>query len=261
MKVLLTGASGRLGAAILHMNPDGWDIVPFSGSGGPSTMECDLRRAGDRRRLLKNDFDLAVNTAALSSPAECSRRPGECILLNTIWPLMLARACRERSVPMVNISSDLVYSGGNPPYGETSAAVPRSFYGWTKLAADILVERANSEALTVRTSVLCGETPSRRTTFSQDILSGRVNRVYVNSWRNHTPMDWLAGLVPVLVDEGATGLVIASGRYARSRSAYAEALLVKRGMPVDHLVLDYAPAGIPPRLDLRGKRSCADDVV
>lgn len=261
MKVLLTGATGRLGAAILRMNPDGWDIIPFSGRGGPSTMKCDLRRAGDRERLLKNDFDMAVNTAALSSPAECSRTPGECFLLNTMWPLMLARACRERSVPMVNFSSDLVYSGGNPPYGETSAAVPRSIYGWTKLAADILVGRTNPQALTVRTSVLCGETPSRRTTFSRDVLSGRISRVYVNSWRNHTPIDWLAGLVPVLLDEGAAGLVIACGRYARSRSAYAEALLGKRGMPVDRLVLDYAPAGIPRRLDLRGKRSCADDVV
>lgn len=261
MKVLLTGSSGRLGASILRMNPDGWNIIPFSGSGGLSTTKCDLRRTGDRRQLLKNDFDLAVNTAALSSPAECSRRPGDCFLLNAMWPHMLAMVCRERSVPMVNISSDLVYSGGNPPYGETSVAVPRSLYGWTKLLADILVERANPEALTVRTSVLCGETPSRRTTFSQDVLTGRVNRVYVNSWRNHTPIDWLAGMVPVLVDEGATGLVIASGRYARSRSAYAEALLGKRGMPADHLLLDYAPAGTPPRLDLKGKRSCADDVV
>lgn len=243
------------------MNPDGWDIIPFSGSCGPATMQCDLRLAGDRSRLLKKDFDLAVNTAALSSPADCSRRPGECFLLNTMWPLALATVCRERSIPMVNFSTDLVYSGGNPPYGETSAAVPRSLYGWTKLAADTLVGRANPEALTVRTSVLCGETPSRRTTFSQDVLSGRVNRVYVDSWRNHTPIDWLAGLVPLLVDEGATGLVIASGRYARSRSAYAEALLRKRGMPMEHLVLDYAPDGIPLRLDLKGKWSCVDDVV
>lgn len=261
MKVLLTGASGRLGASILGMNRDGWEIVPFSRSGGPSTTECDLRRAEDRRRLLNYDFDLAVNAAALSSPADCSRRPGECFLLNTVWPLALAMVCRERSVPMVNFSTDLVYSGGSPPYRETSAAVPLSFYGWTKLAADILVGRTNPQALTVRTSVLCGETPSGRSTFSRDVLSGRVSRVYVDSWRNHTPIDWLAGLVPVLVDGGATGLVIASGRYARSRSAYAEALLRKRGMTADKLLLAYAPAGIPLRLDLRGKWSCTDDVV
>jgi len=152
---------------------------------------------------------------------------------------------------MIHFSSDLVYSGGTPPYTEASAAVPLSFYGWTKLVADILVQKKNAEALVIRTSVLCGETSSVRKTFSQDILSGKVTRVFVDSWRNHTPLHWLAGILPELVSKRESGLVLASGEYSQSRSAYAEALLTKYGRSTEHLIQEYSPPGVPSRLHLK----------
>ncbi len=257
-RVLLTGATGRLGSVVLEDLSDIWDITPLSRRGGGGTERCDLLCIEDRKALLERDFDIVVNTAAASSPSLCANNPAESWILNTLWPCALAAYCSEKSVQLIHFSSDLVYSGGIPPYTEASPAVPLSFYGWTKLVADILVQNADPDALIVRTSVLCGETSSDRTTFSEDVLSGRVSTVYVDSWRNHTPIHWLAGILPKLAAKEQSGLVIASGKYSMSRSAYAEALLKRRGKSADHLILEYAPPGVPSRLHLKGEYSCEE---
>jgi len=251
--VLLTGATGRLGSAIREDLADIWEIIPVSRKNG--TLQFDLLKLEDRRAVLEQEFDIAVNAAAISSPGLCAKHPIESWTVNTLWPLELARHCVSSGKRLINFSSDLVYCGGAPPYHETSPAVPMCFYGWTKLAADILMQKTYPGALTVRTSVLCGETSSDRKTFSQDVLDGTVTRVFVDSWRNHTPIHWFAGLLPELLKQEASGLVIASGRYCQSRSAYAEALLRKHGRDTDHLIYDYAPPGIPARLQLKGRYS------
>ncbi|OPL19756.1 MAG: hypothetical protein AVO35_01920 [Candidatus Aegiribacteria sp. MLS_C] len=260
-RVLVTGASGRLGASVLPFLSAEWEPIPVSRSGDMGTEAIDLLLGENRDSLLNRDFSAVVNTAALSSVAECSRRPARALLLNALWPAELASSCRERNIPMVHFSTDLVYSGGNPPYHEGSAAVPLSFYGWSKLLGDLMVERRYPGALIVRTSVLCGETSSKHRTFSQDVLCGRVRTVWVDSWRNHTPVDWLAGLLPGLLEDGLTGTVIASGENSRTRSAYAEAILSVHGLPSEHLVQEYAPPGVPRMLDLRGRFSTPDDIV
>ncbi len=254
-RVLLTGATGRLGSVILEDLSDIWDIIPVSRGGGGGTVKCDLLSHEDRIVLLGKDFDMVVNAAASSSPSRCADNPAESWILNTLWPRALAEYCRCKTTRLIHFSTDLVYSGGIPPYTEASAAVPMSFYGWTKLIADILVRKANPDALIVRTSVLCGVTGSSRTTFSEDLLSGRINTVYVDSWRNHTPIHWLAGILPGLAAKEESGLVIASGKYSQSRSAYAEALLERRGKSTEHLIQEYSPAGVPSRLHLKGKYS------
>jgi dTDP-4-dehydrorhamnose reductase len=252
-RVLLTGAAGRLGSVILEDLSDVWDVLPSARRGNKGTVKCDILSNKDREALLEEDFNMVVNTAAVSSPACCADRPAESWILNTAWPRLLAQYCCANDIPFIHFSTDLVYSGGNPPYSESSPAVPRSFYGWTKLVADILVLKAYPDALIVRTSVLCGETSSDRKTFSQDVLSGKVTKVFVNSFRNHTPIHWLAGILPELILKRESGLVIASGKYSQSRSAYAEALLVKHGKNAEYLIQEYAPPGIPTRLNLMGK--------
>lgn len=254
-KLLLTGATGRLGSLLRGTLSGSWDVLPFSRTGKSGTEKCDLLLREDRNRLKETLLGCraAVNCAAMSSPGACSEHPQEAWNLNFLWPLHLSRMCREESVKLVHFSSDLVYSGANPPYTESSPAVPLSFYGWTKLIADELVLREYPDALVVRTSVICGSTPSHRNTFSEEILSGSIRTVFVNSWRNHTPGDWLAGLVAKLITSGERGLITASGRYSMSRSAYAEALMRKHGRSNDILEQAYAPEGVPAILDLRGK--------
>lgn len=71
-RVLLAGASGRLGTAIRQSLGEVWEIIGQSLSGYPGTTAADLSTPGGRKMLLDTGFDLAVNAAALSSTASCA---------------------------------------------------------------------------------------------------------------------------------------------------------------------------------------------
>jgi len=250
-EVLLTGATGRLGSVVRELHSSHWNLTGFSSDGRDGTIPFDVSsiEKGSQPPDLSG-YDLVINCAVVSSPGKCTRKPDTAYLVNSLWPGWLARETALLGIPMIHFSTDLVYSGGVPPYRETSPAVPCSLYGWTKLLGDIAVLHRNPEALVLRTSVLFGEVESRSTTFSQDVLSGAATAFYVDCFRNHTSIRWLAGGLHLMVDSGISGLVLAAGENDSSRSAFAEALLNHVGRATDRLVQGYAPDGTPHNLAL-----------
>jgi len=253
-RVLLTGATGRIGTAIIESLSGEWDFITSSLRGDAGSAAEDLTDPVSRERLLQHEFDIVVNAAALSSPALCAADPAGAWIMNAAWPAALATRCSELDVPLIHFSTDHVYGGGVPPYRERSPAMPRSWYGWTKLFGDRMISVRSRRALILRTSVVFGDIQSARMTFSEEILAGRVSRVYVDSWRNHTPVHWLARLLPRMLEKGASGLFIAAAAEAQTRSAFAEALLRHMGGRRSLPELAYANARTPLKLDLRPDR-------
>ncbi|NLP04961.1 sugar nucleotide-binding protein [Candidatus Fermentibacteria bacterium] len=229
-------SAARAGIEISTLDPPscgGTDL----GSSDPSEL-LDLLRP-----------DAVVNAAALSSASACRTTPESAVRINCRWPRNLARACAHRNIPLVHVSTDLVYSGGNPPYSESSPAVPLSLYGWTKLLGDRAVLAEHPGAAVVRTSVLFGRACAKRPTFSEEILAGLVEEVHTDSFRNHTPIHWFGGVILDLLTQRASGLVILAAAWSQSRSAFAEALLEHAGI-TDLPRLGRRPSGIPCDLTL-----------
>jgi dTDP-4-dehydrorhamnose reductase len=249
---VLTGADGRLGsAAAVELPGRGIDLLPIP---GPSAGGPDLCGRSAAEALGLGRGDVVMNAAALSMPSSCRADPSGALALNSLWPAALATVCRDVGARLVHVSSDLVYSGGNPPYVEQSSAVPRSFYGWTKLLGDRMVSRICPGALIVRTSVLFGRTGALRPTFSEELLAGSVKSVHVDCWRNHTPVHWFAGMLLEAGSSSLSGLLLLAGRYSHTRAAFAETLL--RAAGADSLpVQGYRPAGTPADLTLDCSRA------
>lgn len=233
--LFLTGATGRLGRTVQALSPEEWVVHPCSRSGG-----ADLGRAVPSE-VFPSSAGFCLNCAAVSSRGECLKSPLRAYLVNALWPARLADYCRENSRRLVHMSTDLVYSGGIPPYTEKSPAVPRSLYGWTKLLGDKAILRRDPEALIVRTSVLVGKAGAANPTFTEDILSGRATRFHVDCFRNHTDISLLADYLLKSLDSPRSGLVIASAPYSSSRAAYAYSILNRDLTLVpapDHLAKD-----------------------
>jgi dTDP-4-dehydrorhamnose reductase len=184
-----------------------------------------------------------MNCAAVSSTGGCLSDPVRAFLLNSVWPGKLALHCREKSIRLVHMSTDLVWSGGIPPYKRNSPAVPMSLYGWTKLLGDIAVMRHNPGALVVRTSVLVGEVGARQTTFSEDILAGRATRFYADSIRHHTGIMPLAEELHRLASGSRKGVILVASPLAMSRLGYAAGLIPEPGQAL-------APRGVPRNLTM-----------
>lgn len=239
MRILVAGGSGRLGRSLLAAaGPSAVELA------GQERSSCSPEDILDRHRPT-----IVINAAALSSVTECSASPLAALRANAVWPAGLARSCGRSGVRFVHLSTDLVYSGGNAPYAEQSAAVPLSIYGWSKLMGDMLVARIDPDALIVRTSVLFGAPGASRKTFSEELLSGSVNVAYADCWRNHTSIRWLAETLLRLSTMDAAGLLMVCSGESHSRSAFAEIFLRAYGR-TDMPRPGYRPAGVPADLTL-----------
>ncbi|HOP25841.1 MAG TPA: sugar nucleotide-binding protein [Candidatus Sabulitectum sp.] len=214
-RFFLTGATGRLGTVIRSLASENWEIL---------AERTDLR-SSPPESVFPGETDHCINCAALSSRGGCAADPFSAFALNSRWPARLASYCREHGKRLIHLSTDLVYSGGIPPYTETSPAVPKSLYGWTKLLGDRAVLRLNPEALVARTSVLVGIAGAKNPTFSEDIIEGRATTFHVDCFRNHTDIRLLAGFLLTELTSSRSGLILAAAPYSMSRAAYASSIL------------------------------------
>lgn len=89
--------------------------------------------------------DVVINTAGKPSAKEnvdwCLDHPGETITSNITGSAMLAQACKDLDVPLfVFLSSGCIFNGpGDVSFSEMSKPNPVNFYGWTKVASEIIV--------------------------------------------------------------------------------------------------------------------------
>lgn len=141
MKVVVTGAAGHLGAAIVEefsRGPGKHDVVPL--------VRADLDitdRAAVRARIAALHPDAVVNCAAWNDVDAAQRDPRPALEVNAFGVMALARAAADVGAALVHFSTDFVFDGEiDRPYVESDPPRPRSFYGLTKLLGERFAEEA-----------------------------------------------------------------------------------------------------------------------
>lgn len=100
----------------------------------------------------KSRADIVLNCAAWNNVPGAEHHYSDALRLNAELPGILARTCRETGKKFVTYSTDYVFHGVKGAYVETDLATPKNAYGWTKLAGERRVTKANPEALILRTA-------------------------------------------------------------------------------------------------------------
>lgn len=145
MRVLLTGASGFVGADLMEaLREQGHDVIGLSRRGRPGIVACDLTDARAALDAVHSaNPDAVVHLASASSVANSYEQPAEAFAANLNATVNLAEACR-RAVPglrqFVFASSSETYGAGDSTKREDSAQRPSSPYAVSKLAAERYVE-------------------------------------------------------------------------------------------------------------------------
>lgn len=158
--VLLTGAGGQLGRALLSTAPAGVVVQPL-GSG-------DLNIADDaavaRRLADLTADDVVINCAAFTDVDAAQTEREAAWAGNVHGPANLAAACAASGAWLIHISTDYVFDGpaAGAEHGvarsaayepdEASSARPTTVYGETKLAGERAAFRANPQVTVVRTA-------------------------------------------------------------------------------------------------------------
>jgi dTDP-4-dehydrorhamnose reductase len=152
MKIVILGAGGRLGAALLQGYRDKFDVCGFSHT------QLDLSDLGAVREKLRNtNFDILINAAGFTKVDLCETQPDRAFLINAEAPRFVAEICAEKNARLIHFSTDYVFDGNKrEPYTEDDEASPISAYGESKLAGENNVLAAQNQNLVVRVSWVFG---------------------------------------------------------------------------------------------------------
>jgi len=152
MKIVILGAGGRLGAALLREYRDKFDVADFNHT------QLNLSDLGAVREKLRNtSFDILINAAGFTKVDLCETQPDRAFLINAEAPRVVAEICDEKNARLIHFSTDYVFGGERrEPYTEEDQASPISVYGESKLAGENNVLAAKSQNLVVRVSWVFG---------------------------------------------------------------------------------------------------------
>ena len=151
LKILQFGATGQLAREMLERAGPGVEITALS------RAEVDLTNPDAIARAIgeAGDTDLVLNAAAYTAVDKAEAEPDLAYAVNAWAPAAMARACQARGLPLLQISTDMVFSGDKSgPYVETDSPAPLHVYGASKLAGEQAVLNACDRALVMRVSWL-----------------------------------------------------------------------------------------------------------
>ncbi len=150
--VLITGAAGMLGSAVVESAPVGQDVVGVTRANGDLT-DGDTARA----TFAAHAPHAVIHCAAYTDVDGCTRDPQRARRNNAKATALLAQECAERGTRLVFLSTDYVFSGAKAePYKEGDTPDPINPYGESKLAAERAVAELLDDYLIVRTQWLYG---------------------------------------------------------------------------------------------------------
>lgn len=132
MKIIVTGAKGQLGAALLRCAP------PHAAITAMSTADCDLTDVGMLRTVLQRESpDLILNAAAYTAVDKAESDEATARAINADAVAVMAEAMAATGGKLVHVSTDFVFDGTSPrAYLPGDPRNPLSAYGRTKAAGE-----------------------------------------------------------------------------------------------------------------------------
>jgi dTDP-4-dehydrorhamnose reductase len=163
MKILVLGASGMLGNAMLRVMSaqETWSVFgtvrgidPALHAAAPRALLIPGVHADQPDSLLaafaQARPDVVINCVGLVKQLSNAEDPLVAVPINTLLPHRLARMCEMARARLVHVSTDCVFSGKQGNYTESDLADAQDVYGRSKLLGEV----DYPHAVTLRTSII-----------------------------------------------------------------------------------------------------------
>lgn len=166
-KLLITGATGLLGAHILRASQEQWHPV--------ATYHRTTRRQAqyffgqvDHGRIDLGDYSetkammadvqpaAVIHTAAITDLDYCEQYPDDSLRINLHAATNLAALCGDTDIPFVFTSTDLVFDGSDAPYAEDDPPTPINVFGEHKALAEEGILAVYADAVVARLPLIIG---------------------------------------------------------------------------------------------------------
>ncbi len=238
MHILVTGADGMLGAALLgHLRSTAAAAAGIGAAVGVDLPDGNLAEAATAPALLQRHRpDWVVHCAAWTDVDGAESRYAEALAANGEATAHLARACAAAGCGLTYISTDYVFDGrgrgGDPAagYDEDDPLSPVNAYGRTKAAGEDAVRSLATPWQVVRTSWLFGDGRVNFVKTIRRLLRERETLQVVDDQRGcPTYAEDLAVLLTCLVSGRHRGIFHATNRGACTWHELAQATAVAVG--------------------------------
>lgn len=226
--VLITGANGLLGQKFVKLaiaknefriigTGRGACRLPYQ---SPNFQYISMDLAIEQEvhdTLARYKPDVVVHAAAMTNVDACELNKIECWTQNVLATQYLVEACKAQGSHLVHVSTDFIFDGKEGPLTEEATPAPISFYGYSKLVAEELVQQGGLASWSiVRTVLVYGisHDMSRSNIVlwaKQSLENKKEIKVVDDQWRTPTLAEDLAMGCYLLVSSGKQGIYNISG--------------------------------------------------
>jgi len=227
-KILVTGANGLLGQYLVPLLlREGYSVIalgkgenrlPYKKAANFNWHTVDITDDFVLNQVLETENpQTIVHAAAVTQVDDCQLNQENCELVNvraTAQLLLSAEACSRH---FIYISTDFVFDGEKGDYAETDDVNPVSWYGFTKVQAESIVETSEIPFAIIRTCLVYGNVqPGTRSNMvgwvKKSLEENKPIKVVNDQWRTPTYAGDLAKGILLVIQKNATGTYHISGK-------------------------------------------------
>jgi dTDP-4-dehydrorhamnose reductase len=224
MRILVTGSNGLLGQKLVELILTKEDHLIATAK---SKLAIDLPRGEfhflDITKLEEVEKvinetkpDVIINTAAMTQVDHCETEREKCWLNNVTAVENLVKACEKTSTRLIHVSTDFIFDGTRGPLDELEKPNPLSYYGESKLAAEVVVQKSKTDWAILRTVLVFGITKDMSRSnivlwVKKSLEEGKTINVVNDQWRTPTLAEDLAMGCYLAAIKNAKGIYNISG--------------------------------------------------
>lgn len=227
-KIMVTGANGLLGQHLVKrlLETDatviatgrGRSRVNFSNALNLTYVDLDLQNSTAVEAVIKTEKPaIIVHGGAMTQIDECEKNHEICFDVNVHATANLLLSAEEHNSFFIFLSTDFVFDGERGNYREDDDLNPVSWYGFTKVQAESLVETSNIPWSIVRTCLVYGNTLAGQRTnivtwVKSNLEDNKTIQVVSDQVRTPTYIEDLVDGIMRIITKRATGIFHIAGK-------------------------------------------------
>ena len=218
MRILVTGCNGLLGQKLVELISSKSEhyliatakskLIPSLSHGEFHSLDI-TNKSSVEEVIFSTKPEVVINTAAMTQVDQCETEREKCWQANVEAVRYLVEACQKNNVHLVHVSTDFIFDGSHGPLDENEKPNPISYYGESKLAAEVEVQKSTTGWAILRTVLVYGVTKDMSRSnivlwVKKSLEDGKTINVVNDQWRT-----------PTLAEDLAMGCFLAATKKAK----------------------------------------------